>query len=126
VSPLFHILSGGASLVALVLMILQFVFPRGTKNHIRRACAAGLIVLGVIIGNTWYVSSVRGLRWDIPFFVHTGFGILFFVAYLLTLYFGHQSLRNKASSVRHGSMGALATLILVVSLIFGFLAPFFR
>lgn len=110
--------------LAFLFLFKQFRGKKGDKPHKRRGYWIFGLTLTVVIINTVAISMTKGLIWDMPFIVHTGLGLTFFLFLLTTIGLGIRADKNphlRAGKIHglfaHLTLGFMVLTILAIGLI---------
>ena len=112
--------------IAALCLILQYRRPKGTTLHYFRGFLVGYLSLLVVVLNTYYISSQRGLTWDTAFIVHTTLGGIFILSWLVTIIFGLTMRVNARFRVYHRTGAHITTIFFCLSLLAATLVRFLR
>ena len=109
-------LTGFLTLIAVVFFLRQFFRKKGNFYHIGRGYLILIITLAVVIINT---VSIPKLVWDLPFIIHTSFGLAFFWLLSLTIITGIRTHKEPNPDNRriHGLFARFTGIFLTLSIL---------
>ena len=107
------------TLATLVMLLLQFMCPKGGVWHHRRALLIGLLPVPPMLWNTTtaIIAGAFFTPWNV---VHLIFGILFYCFYFRTRRLGAYAVKTATSTDAH----QLYAILTLTTFIAAFLVPF--